>query len=219
MAAIAENTIFTAPRRDCDVEQTVRRSRFIGSVRTALTVEAANGLIRGLPALFPKASSYCWAYKIGQDEHCTDGGEPSGTAGRPILGVIKRHGFDNTFIAVTRYFGGVKLGVRGLIDAFGAAAEAAAEEAGAAEMEYYNRLELACGYDYSKTLSSTLRKWGFGEDRQNAVYGADVALTLEVPCSMRQELTPELEEMKARGFLTKLAWCEGNEVFERFRKK
>lgn len=218
MAAIAESTIFTAPRRDCDVETTVRRSRFIGSARTALTVEAANELIRGLPALFPKASSYCWAYKVGQDEHCTDGGEPSGTAGRPILGVIKRHGFDNTFIAVTRYFGGVKLGVRGLIDAFGAAAEAAAAEAGAAEMEYYNRLELACGYDYSKTLSSTLRKWGFGEDRQNAVYGADVELKLEVPLSMRAEISPSLEEMKARGFLTKLAWGEENEVFERFRK-
>ena len=219
MAAIAERTIFTAPRRNCDAELTVRRSRFIGSVRLALTVEAANEQIKGLPALFPKASSYCWAYKIGQDEHCSDGGEPSGTAGRPILGVIKRHGLDNTLIAVTRYFGGVKLGVRGLIDAFGAAAEAAAGEAGAAEMEYYNKLELACGYDYSKTLAAALRKWGFGEERLEAAYGADVQMSVEVPCSMRPDITPELAEMKARGFLTKLAWCEKNEVFERFRKK
>ena len=219
MAAIDEKTVFTAPRSDHDAELTVRRSRFIGSVRTALTVEAANELIKGLPSLFPKASSYCWAYRVGQDEHCSDGGEPSGTAGRPILGVIRRHGLDNTLVAVTRYFGGVKLGVRGLIDAFGAAAEAAVSEAGAAEMEYYNRLELACGYDFSKTLATTLRKWGFGEERQNAVYGAEVSLSVEVPCSMRAEIEPELAEMKARGFLTKLAWCEKNVVFERFRKK
>lgn len=217
MAAGLESCVFTAPRRDCDAEYIVKRSRFIGSVRTALTVAAANETIKTFPALYPKATSYCWAYRIGQDEHCSDGGEPAGTAGRPILGMIKRHGLDKTVVAVTRYFGGVKLGVRGLIDAFGETAELAITEAGAVEMELHNRLELACGYDYSKTLTSSLHKWGFGEERQNTVYGADVEIAVEVPRSLRQEIEPALEEMRARGFLTRLAWGEENLIREKWR--
>ncbi|ACM23077.1 MULTISPECIES: IMPACT family protein [Thermotoga] len=75
------------------------------------------------------ATHNCWAYRIfsteGILEHYSDDGEPGGTAGRPILGVLKKHNLMNTAIVVTRYFGGVKLGVRGLIEAYSTAAELA----------------------------------------------------------------------------------------------
>ncbi|MCE5202138.1 MAG: YigZ family protein [Synergistaceae bacterium] len=211
MAETVRLFVFTAPRNDADVELTVKRSRFIGSIRIALSADEATELIKGVSALYPKANHHCWAYRVGIDqplEHCSDAGEPAGTAGHPILGTIKRHSLDNTLIVVTRYFGGIKLGVRGLIDAYGQAAELAVTEAGTVEMELNNALEISCGYDYSKTITTTLRKWGFGDDRQNTLYGEAVKIKLEVPCSMRKEISPALDEMKARGFLAELKWDE-----------
>lgn len=107
--------------------------------------------------------------------------------------------------------------MRGLIDAYKAAAELAVEQAGAVEMEFHNALRLRCGYDYSKTLSSTLRKWGFSEERVNIEYGADVVMKLEVPLSMRAELEAPLAEMAQRSFLTELSWNEEPLVRERWR--
>lgn len=213
--------VFKAPARDADVETTIKRSRFIGSVRRVLTVGAANELInRGFPACYPKASNHCWAYRIGlgaAHEHCSDAGEPAGTAGRPILGMLKRHALDNTLIVVTRYFGGIKLGARGLIDAYGESAEQAILKAGTEEMEFNNTLDISCGYGYSKTLAAALRKWGFGNDRQKVDYGAGVDFHLEVPCSMRGEITPSLEEMSARGFLAAIVWGEEPLIRKRWR--
>ncbi|MDO5115752.1 MAG: YigZ family protein [Synergistaceae bacterium] len=212
-------SVFRAPRRDCDAEFTEKRSRFIGSIRTVLDAEEAAEIIKKFPESFPKANHHCWGYRIGAGtalEHCSDAGEPAGTAGRPILGVIKRHELTNTLIVVTRYFGGIKLGVRGLIDAYKAAAESAVAEAGAVEMEFHNALLLRCGYDYSKTLDRTLRKWGFSENRLKVEYGADVSVRLEVPLSMKQEIEEPLEEMRRRSFLTELQWDDAPLVRERW---
>lgn len=200
---------FLAPQKETDAELTVKRSRFIGSLRIALSPESANEILKTFPALYPKANHHCWAYRIGTGtplEHCSDDGEPGGSAGRPILGVLKRHSLDNTLLVVTRYFGGIKLGVRGLIEAYGEAAELAVAQAGTVEMEFRNRLELACAYDHAKTLASTLRKWGFDDARQTVAYGENVETAIEVPCSMRGEIEPLLDEMAARHFLSKVLW-------------
>lgn len=210
--------VFIAPAKDMDAELTVRRSRFIASLRTALDADSAALQLKTFPLLYPKANHHCWAYRVGltsPQEHCSDDGEPGGTAGRPILGAIKRHLLDNTLLVVTRYFGGVKLGVRGLIEAYGEAAELAIAVAGTVEMELNKELVLTCGYDYAKTLSATLKKWGFSEKRQSAVYGEKVETTLEVPLSISGAIAPQLEEMQARGFLSRLAW--GDEVLVRPR--
>lgn len=213
--------VFTAPARDADVEITVKHSRFIGSVRRVLTVDVANGFInKGVPALYPKANHHCWAYRIGSScvhEHCSDAGEPAGTAGRPILGMLRRHALCNTLIVVTRYFGGIKLGIRGLIDAYGESAEQAVAEAGTEEMELNNTLDISCGYKYSKTLATTLRKWGFGRDRRKVNYGVSVDIHLEVPCSMREKMALSLEEMRARGFLTEMVWGDAPLIRKRWR--
>lgn len=202
-------TVFRAPRSECDAEFTEKRSRFIGSVRAVFSAEQAAETLKCFPELFPKANHHCWGYRIGAGtplEHCSDAGEPSGTAGRPILGVIKKYGFTNTLIVVTRYFGGIKLGVRGLIDAYKTAAELAAEKAGAVDMEFHETLLLRCGYDYSKTLETTLRKWGFAEGRVKTEYGEDVLMQLDVPAVMKAELEERLDEMRRRSLLTELRW-------------
>lgn len=209
MAEIISPYVFKTIRNDIDAEFTVKRSRFIGSARVALSVGDAGNLLKDISAIYPKANHHCWAYRVGIDqptEHCSDAGEPAGTAGRPILGMLKRHALDNTLLVVTRYFGGIKLGVRGLIDAYGETAELAITTAGTVEMELNNALEIACEYDYYKNLSSILHKWGISEERQKVIFDEGVKINLEVPCSLRDIILPKLQEMSARGFLKKLEW-------------
>lgn len=209
MAGVENSYSFIAPAKEINVELTVKRSRFIGSVRIALDPDEASEKLKGFAEIFPKANHHCWAYRIGTEnilEHCSDAGEPAGTAGRPILGMLKRHSLQNTLLVVTRYFGGIKLGVRGLIEAYGEAAKLAVTEAGTVEMELNLQLDLSCSYEYSKTLSSSLKKWGFGEDRVSALYGENVEMKLYVPCSSKPEIAPSLEEMFLRGMLQKLEW-------------
>ena len=209
MAGVEKSYSFIAPAKEIDVELTVKRSRFIGSVRISLDPDEASEKIKGFPEIFPKANHHCWAYRIGTEnilEHCSDAGEPAGTAGRPILGMLKRHSLQNTLLVVTRYFGGIKLGVRGLIEAYGEAAELAVTEAGSVEMELNLLLDLSCSYEHSKTLSTSLKKWGFGEDRVSALYGENVEMSLYVPSSLKPDIAPSLEEMFSRGMLEKLEW-------------
>ncbi len=212
------DVFFRAPSVETDVETTVKRSRFIGSVRKVLDAAEAQEKLKEISVKFPKATHYCWAYRIGTGsvlEHCSDAGEPAGTAGRPILGALKRCGLDNTLLVVTRYFGGIKLGVRGLIDAYGEAAKLAAEACEAREMEFCLPLRLVCGYDYSKTLLTTLDKYGFGEEDRTLNYGETVEVRLEIPLVKTDGITPQLEEMKARNFLLALEWGKEKTVRER----
>lgn len=209
MAGVENSYSFIAPAKEINVELTVKRSRFIGSVRIALDPDEASEKLKGFAEIFPKANHHCWAYRIGTEnilEHCSDAGEPAGTAGRPILGMLKRHSLQNTLLVVTRYFGGIKLGVRGLIEAYGETAELALTEAGSVEMELNLQLDLSCSYEHSKTISSSLKKWGFGEERVSALYGENVEMSLYVPCSLKPDIAPSLEEMFSRGMLQKLEW-------------
>lgn len=207
-----DDIIFTAPRKNHDVQITIKKSVFIGSVRICLTVDEANEYIKNIPEKYPKATHYCWGYRIGHgnslQEHCSDNGEPSGTAGRPILGSIMRHDMANTLVIVTRYFGGVKLGIRGLIDAYGDTAELVLTEGGSELTEIHHKLLVSCGYEYSKTLSTTAKKWGFDDNHAKTEYGMNVTMSLDVPLSMKEKILPELTEMEARGFIEKPVWNE-----------
>ncbi|OQY10070.1 MAG: YigZ family protein [Marinitoga sp. 4572_148] len=102
----------------------IKRSEFIGNVKKVKTEEEAKEFIKQVSSKYRNATHNCWAYKVeGNKFNYSDDGEPSGTAGKPIFGVIEKHNLMNIAIVVTRYFGGVKLGVRGLIDAYSQCAE------------------------------------------------------------------------------------------------
>lgn len=214
--------IFNAPRNEIDIEIVIKKSRFIGSVRLALSESEASAKIKEISTNYPGATHYCWAYRIGTDyiqEHSSDDGEPSGTAGRPILGVLKKYLLENTVLVVTRYYGGVKLGVRGLIDAYAETAEETLKKAGSREMESHNLLQLSCGYDHSKTMTHTLQQLGLATERISINYAADVAFEIEVPCSLREEITAVVDEMKARGFLNQLLWHDETLIREREKEQ
>lgn len=105
------------------IEIRVVNSRFIATVAPAFTVDEAKAFINQIRVEFPDASHNVPAFLIGHGSsvtaHCSDDGEPSGTAGRPVLAVLKGSGLGDVVVVVTRYFGGTKLGTGGLVRAYG----------------------------------------------------------------------------------------------------
>jgi len=128
-----------------------KKSRFIGSAFYVETTEEAEKKIAELSKKYWDARHNCYAYVIGENSEiskCSDNGEPSGTAGKPILEVIAGAGLTNTLIVVTRYFGGVLLGTGGLVRAYTQAAQAALSSSEVGE-KVLSRL-LTVTVDYSK---------------------------------------------------------------------
>ncbi len=109
-----------------------KMSKFIAIAQPAASADEAKALIKQISNKYHDARHCCWAYMIGTDRSeyqylSSDNGEPSGTAGKPILGQINSFGLTNVVIAVVRYFGGIKLGTSGLIVAYREAARTAIE--------------------------------------------------------------------------------------------
>ena len=102
-------------------EQKIQKSTFIGHLKHITDFDSAKHFIHEINDLHSQATHNCYAYifgKNGETSFSSDAGEPSGTAGKPILNMLLRHEMTNAVIVITRYFGGVKLGVRGLIEAY-----------------------------------------------------------------------------------------------------
>lgn len=107
-----------------------KMSKFIAIAQPAASADEAKALIKQLANKYHDARHCCWAYMIGTERNeylSSDNGEPSGTAGKPILGQINSFNLTNVVIVVIRYFGGIKLGTSGLIVAYREAARAAIE--------------------------------------------------------------------------------------------
>lgn len=114
-----------------------KMSRFLAFAIHIDSSEEAKSIIKDYQNKFHDARHVCWAYMIGADMNefqLNDNGEPSGTAGKPILGQIRSHGVTDVVVIVVRYFGGIKLGTSGLITAYKEAAAAALEDAGKKEV-------------------------------------------------------------------------------------
>ena len=127
-----------------------KKSRFIGSTFAVESVEEAEKRIAEVSKKYWDARHNCYAYVIGKNSEntrCSDNGEPSGTAGKPILEVITGAGLTNTLVIVTRYFGGVLLGTGGLVRAYTQAAQAAIAASETGEMVYARQLTLEVAYN------------------------------------------------------------------------
>ena len=114
---------YTVPAETVRIETRVSKSRFIATLGPAFSVDEAKEFVAGLRAEFSDATHNVPAYLVGfgdsQTAHCSDAGEPSGTAGQPALAVLRGSGFGDVAVVVTRYFGGTKLGTGGLVRDYG----------------------------------------------------------------------------------------------------
>ena len=148
-------------RGEARVKINVKRSEFIATAKRVDSVEEAKDFISRMKKKFRDASHNSWAYRVYEGkviEHSSDDGEPSGTAGLPILSEIKRMDLVNVAVVVTRYFGGVKLGVRGLREAYGKAAEEVLKKMEKVELKVLPVYELETSYeDYGKVKSELSR--------------------------------------------------------------
>lgn len=133
------------------IEKTIEKSRFLTYVSHIEDEKDAKAFLSKIRALHPLATHVCYAYiadKTGNLQRFSDDGEPQGTAGLPILGVLKAQNLKETAIAVVRYFGGIKLGAGGLTRAYSGGA---AECVDAAEKRLYSMgLELTLEVEYSR---------------------------------------------------------------------
>ncbi len=159
-----------------------KKSRFIATVKSVTSEEEAHDFVNGLKTRYWNASHNVYAYYIcGNHElqKFSDDGEPSGTAGMPVLETIKKLGVQDVAVVVTRYFGGIKLGAAGLVRAYGKSASLGIEAAGIVRRRLC--LEAHISMDYSllgKVQALTASK---GYRIKDTVYAQDVDLTLYIP--------------------------------------
>lgn len=183
---------FLSPAKEASSEIEVKRSRFIGTAAPAFTVEEAEDRILAARKKHPDASHKVYAYSVGTGtpiDRLSDDGEPRGTAGYPVLEVIKKRGLRNVVCVVTRYFGGTLLGAGGLLRAYGRAATAAFDAAGTARYVYHRVLSVTLDYGQFERVRREFEARGISI--VNAAYAEKV--------SVRAYVTPEdLEVVTAR---------------------
>jgi uncharacterized YigZ family protein len=163
------------------VEITIQKSRFIGHVRRVSSEEEARSIIDAISKEHWKANHNCYAYVVGEDsgiQKASDNGEPAGTAGVPILEVIKKKNLRDTLIVVTRYFGGIKLGAGGLIRAYSKTASAAISASGIVERLAMKVFAIKIDYSLYGTIENALRETPYLT--QNATFTDIVTIEIAV---------------------------------------
>ena len=162
-------------------ELEIRKSRFIAHALPVADRGAAMDALRHLRDAHPGATHVCWALLAGGQSGMSDDGEPSGTAGRPILEVLRHHDLDSVLGAVVRYYGGVKLGAGGLVRAYTDAIATALQHAQRVERIVRVRLAVELGY----ADEARVRRWMEQHDVTlvESRYGAHVWLALQMPAS------------------------------------
>jgi uncharacterized YigZ family protein len=155
-------------------EVKIKASRFIASVFPVNTKEKAMEALGAVKTEFHDARHHCFAYRFGSDGmefRAVDDGEPSGSAGKPILFAIKKFDFSDILVVVTRYFGGVKLGVGGLARAYGEASELALAESKSKPVHITTPVQIFCTYEDIDIIKKLVIQSAisFKEDYQDAV--------------------------------------------------
>jgi uncharacterized YigZ family protein len=141
-------------------EIVIQKSRFIAHMDRATTEEEAQSFIERIKIQHWNASHNCSAYMIGehdQTQKANDDGEPSGTAGVPILEVLKKRNLKDTVVVITRYFGGIKLGAGGLIRAYGSATSEGLNATGIVERKLMTNVSSEIEYTLLGKLENELR--------------------------------------------------------------
>jgi uncharacterized YigZ family protein len=132
----------------------IKRSRFVAH---AARVDALPATLAFYEAVAdPAATHNCWAWKLGQHYRFNDDGEPGSSAGRPILAAIEGKQLDHAMVVVTRYFGGIKLGVGGLVRAYSTAAARCLERAGITVVEPRVECSIEAGYEWTGQVYAAL---------------------------------------------------------------
>jgi len=162
-------------------ELEIRKSRFIAEAIPVADRDAAMAELRRLREAHPGATHVCWALLAGGQSGMSDDGEPSGTAGRPILEVLRHHDLDGVLAAVVRYYGGVKLGAGGLVRAYTDAIASALLNASIVERVAQARLTIEIGYPDEARVRHWIEQQAYA--LVDSRYAMTVRLTIGLPAT------------------------------------
>ena len=207
-----EVEIYREPAESVTAEEKIRRSLFAGRLIPCHSTEDVRVALARAEAENKNASHNCWAYRLGPDpevEYSSDDGEPAGTAGKPILSVIRQSGMVNLLIIVTRWFGGIKLGVRGLIEAYGGIASVLIAQATRIERIRSKRLVISLPYAIIGDVTYLLNGNGMvGAPEWN--YGERAEVAADIRISAVSHISELLNELQARNIIYSWGWILPN---------
>lgn len=191
---------YPIPAQPLEVTTEIKKSRFIAYASYVRDREEALAQLTQAKQRYPDARHHCWAYLIGNPASASnaamnDDGEPSGTAGKPILNVIQHKGVGDIIIVVSRYFGGIKLGAGGLTRAYSGAAEAVMSQLNTTQQITICTLTITCKFAQEQPL----RHWADQHQAniRHCHYSEQVIITLDLP---------QAEERPFR------AWCDAHRI-------
>ncbi|TQV88428.1 YigZ family protein [Aliikangiella coralliicola] len=183
---------YNVPAQSVEVEEVIKNSQFITRLHHVVTAEAAKAFIKKLNQDYPDATHHCWAYIVGNPRSttligCSDDGEPSGTAGKPMLNVLQHADIGDIVAVCTRYYGGTKLGTGGLTRAYGGGVKLALESLPTKEKIDYDKISFEIEYSQLKDCEHLMK--GFQIENLKIDYQTKITVELEIACE-------EVEEFK-----------------------
>jgi uncharacterized YigZ family protein len=190
---------YQIPAKACHVELEVKRSKFLSFAAPAVDRQQADDFIRALREQHPQANHVCWAYIAGDPNttirSMSDDGEPSGTAGMPMLKVLEYSGYGDIAVAVVRYFGGTKLGTGGLQRAYSDAVSRVLTDLPLKLKVARTTLHLTYDYTYDGSISRLLARYDIEDIESN--YAQQVTLGMALASSELSTFKTELTNITA----------------------
>lgn len=193
-----------------EITEMEKKSKFIAYAQPVESLEEAEAFIGNISKENWDATHNVYAYVLGptgEQQKCSDDGEPSGTSGLPTLEAIKSLELVNVAIVVTRYYGGIQLGRGGLIRAYGGAARASLLAAGIVKKVPHQQVLVTVDYSLSGKVENDLINLGITISDAN--YLADVTYTINVPPARLGEIQQRVQELTADQY----QWALGEEVY------
>ncbi|CAD2070764.1 YigZ family protein [Phocicoccus pinnipedialis] len=187
--------------KNIDTEIDIKKSRFISHIQRTETEEEAREFIQKIKKEHREATHNCSAYIIGDNaliQRADDDGEPSGTAGVPMLEVLKRESLYNCTIVVTRYFGGIKLGAGGLIRAYSQSAAEAVKKSGKVFLIPMVPAEIVLDYTFTNKFEYFLGNENI--EIKNQAYTDKVTYTLMIEDTMVEKVHETLKEITSDAY-------------------
>ncbi|MCK5541514.1 MAG: YigZ family protein [Desulfobacterales bacterium] len=169
----------------------IKRSTFICSLKFVETIKQAKEFISKISNENKNATHNCWAYIVGdkgETSHCSDAGEPSGTAGQPMLSTLKSCETTNIAAVVTRHFGGVKLGIKGLINAYSESVQRTLKQKKLVKLVKTEIFRITTPYSLSDTLTHQLEKYA------GTIINTDYSEAITYDFEVEQKQASDLEK-------------------------
>ncbi len=183
-------------KEEVEHEIIISKSKFLGYLFPIKTEEEASDILQQIRKKHYNANHNCYAYVLGEKREiakCSDDGEPTRTAGLPMIEVLNSHNITNVLAVVTRYFGGIKLGTGGLIRAYGSTVAKTLELATLTEIKKVIKISIVLPYNLFETVKYYIDKNNFEID--NTIYNENVEVDFIIDDSELDKVLRELTEM------------------------